>query len=146
MKKDKLKRVLKAGWLAILELYWVYFPLAILGIVLLLLRRQDKIVQLPDMLVVSAIIFGEGMSKIKNVPLPCPIDKEGYFLAGLTGFVGSLILLTLVLFAEHSGVTWLRYLFEGASYWWMLLCLWVFSFLYGIAVRVKIALGSVTGQ
>lgn len=123
---------------ATVDLYWSYIPLVILAFILLLSKKPLQNAT-ADMLVVTTLLFGEGMSKVMKDEVSDRGGSEAVFLIGVTGLVFSLVLLSLVWFADYGGAACIKAVFVGSVFSLSVLMLWVSSFIYGVFVRARTA-------
>ena len=122
---------------AVQEIYWAYVPLIVLVFVMGILGQIGKLADMPDFLIVVAILFGESASKISKIKT----GVEGVwavFCLGNLAFALSIILWVLCFIFSSLRIPALVDMIDFNFYYTACLVLWMGAFIYSIYVRVLI--------
>ncbi len=122
---------------AIQEIYWAYVPLIMLILVLALIGETSKLADMPDFLIVAAILYGESSSKISKIKKEAH-EVTAIYSLGILAFAMSIVLwLFCVLFNNIENPNFISTI-NFKVYYVTCAVLWVGAFIYSIFVRVKI--------
>lgn len=121
---------------AVMDLYWVYLPLGMLWLTLGILNVPNKIIGFPDMIVTSAVLFGEAISRVYKSGNLSNGEKDGAFYFGISGFMVSTLLLAINLIRDHSDINKQAFSINDNLYTAVLASVWIISFVYAVKVRM----------
>lgn len=101
-----------------------------------ILNVPNKIIGFPDMIVTSALLFGEAISRVYKSGDSAVRYKDEAFYFGISGFVVSTVLLSINLIRGHSDINKPGFSINEDLYIFVLAAVWLISFAYAVMVRM----------
>ncbi|GEM_PF-3711570 len=122
---------------AVQEIYWAYVPLVVLVFAMALLGQTHKLADMPDFLIVVAILFGESSSKISRIKRRSE-DIQSLYNLGNLAFALSIIIWVFSLIFNSQKIPGLANMIDIKFYYLSCIFLWICAFTYSIYIRVLI--------
>ena len=127
---------------AIGDMFWTLFPMLLVVLVAFLCRESGKLAFQPDMMLLSSILFGEGVSKGRKLKFKVDADEMASMSVGMLGFSISIVVATILLIAGYGGSELSSYIkvdiLQHHLFSELQVVLWVGSFIYGLSVRYRL--------
>ena len=139
MKKEEAVKnsVLRAFRKTSIETYWVLIPILMFVFILMIFERWDILAGSSEMMILVTMLFGESAAKALALKNEDEEKKQAMFLVGLSGFMLTGILWTIIILGNLSVIPNGDVIKENNIFKYSAVFLWVSGFLYSIYVRLK---------
>lgn len=123
---------------AVQEMYWAYIPFIVLAFVLTIFRQMERVPDMPDMMILASILFGESASKALRINTSDQEEVNSIHIFGIIAFVLSIVLWVLLLTISHGRVPELKANINAQLFYYACALFWLSSFVYSVYVRFRI--------